>query len=198
MGVANTVLIRYGIGVKSWERLLEVAGTQRGFVTPRNAVEVDVNPVELRKMAGRGRLEHLAQGLYRFAAFPRAANDELLQAVLWTGGRAVVSHESALALYALCDVNPRFVHVTIPPGYRPRRRGGELYRMHSEALDPTEVEEYEGIAVVTPAKAIGQGATSGVDPQLVEQAIATGRRRDLITRSDEAMLRTLLSGKRAR
>lgn len=174
--------------------MLEVAGTQRGFVTPADALGVDVNPVELRKMAGRGRLEHLAHGVYRFVAFPRAANDELMQAVLWSGGRAVASGESALALYALCDVNPRFVHITVPPGYRPRRRGGELYQVRTEALSPDEIDEHEGIPVVTPVKAIAQAATSGLDPRLVEQAIDTARRRDLISHQQEQMLRRLLPG----
>lgn len=184
--------------MKGWERLLEVAATQRGYVTPTDALGVQVNPVELRKMAGRGRLEHVAHGVYRFAAFPRAANDELMQAVFWTGGRAVVSHDSALALYALCDVNPRFVHVTVPPGYRPRRRGGELYRVHTEALTAGDVDEYEGIPVVIPAKAIAQAASAGLDPGLVEQAVGTARRRDLIAHQDEQALRGLLSGMRGR
>ncbi len=178
--------------MKAWERLLEVAGIQRGFVTPTDALAVEVNPVELRKMAARGRLEHVAHGLYRFVAFPRAANDELMQAVLWTGGRAVVSGESALALFSLCDVNPRHVHLTVAPGYRPRRKGGELYRVHTAGLSPDEVTEYKGIPVVTPAKAIAQAAGGGTDPRLVEQAIETARRRDLISQRQESSLREIL------
>lgn len=186
--LAKTVPSRYGIAMKIWERLLEVAGTQRGFLTPADAEALDINPVELRKMARRGRLEHVAHGVYRFTAFPRAPHDEMLEAVLWCGGRGVVSHESALDLLDLCDVNPTRVHITVPPAYRPRRRDGQMYRVHREALDENQVDVVAGIPVVTAAKAIEQAAAAGVDPRLVEQAVHTARRRDLISRAEEERL----------
>ncbi len=117
--------------VKAWERLLEVASGQRGFVTPADAEAVDVNPVELRKMAHRGRLEHPTWGVYRFVAFPRAANDELLMAVLWTGGRGAISHESALALYELCE----FV-VWVPLKVAERIRRGRGVRPRKQVNPP--------------------------------------------------------------
>jgi len=175
--------------MKAWERLLEVASGQRGFVTPTDAEAVEVNPVELRKMARRGRLEHPTWGVYRFVAFPRAENDELLMAVLWTGGRGAISHESALALHELCDVNPRYVHITVPPGCRPSRRGGEDYRVHHEQLEDSDLDECHGIPVVVPKLAIAQAAAAGTDPELIAQAIATARQRGLIDRHDEEQLR---------
>jgi predicted transcriptional regulator of viral defense system len=165
--------------MRTWERLLDVAGTQRGYVTPADAESVDVDPVELRKMTARGRLDHVTHGVYRFRAFPRAVHDELLEAVLWTGGRGVVSHESALDLLDLCDVNPAHIHVTVPTRYRPRRRGGELYRVHRENLDPRVVEWVGPIPVVNAATAIDQSRSAGVDPRLVEQAVLTARDRGL-------------------
>jgi predicted transcriptional regulator of viral defense system len=178
-----------------WERLLDVAGTQRGYVTPTDAEAVGVNPVELRKMAARGRLDHVTYGVYRFHAFPRAAHDELLEAVLWSGGRGVVSHESALDLLELGDVNPNRIHITVPTGYRPRRSGGQLYRVHHEDLPSDGVEWVAQIPVVTAAKAIAQAAAAGTDPRLVEQAVRTARRRRLITHTQEEQLRQPTNGR---
>ncbi|HUZ43781.1 MAG TPA: hypothetical protein VMU63_05200 [Acidimicrobiales bacterium] len=84
-----------------------------------------------------------------------------MAAVLWAGRRGFVSHESALDLHELCDVNPRFVHLTVPSPCRPRRRGGELYRIHHERLEPKEMTSVEGIPVVTATAAIRQAARSG-------------------------------------
>jgi predicted transcriptional regulator of viral defense system len=179
----------------TWETLLEIAGAQRGFITPADAEEVGVDPVQLRKMTARGRLEHVSHGVYRFTGFPRANHDQLMAAVLWAGRRGFVSHESALDLHELCDVNPRFVHLTVPSPYRPRRRGGELYRIHHERLEPKEMTSVEGIPVVSATTAIRQAARSGSDPNLVEQAIRTARARGVLDLPpEEAVIRRLLVG----
>jgi predicted transcriptional regulator of viral defense system len=46
-------------------------------------------------------------------------------AALWPAGRGVLSHDTALELHELCDVNPEKIHLTVPADYQPRRRGGE-------------------------------------------------------------------------
>ncbi|MBN4668820.1 type IV toxin-antitoxin system AbiEi family antitoxin domain-containing protein, partial [Pandoraea nosoerga] len=40
-----------------WDRLVEVAAEQHGYVTTRDARDIGVDPVQLRLLAGRGRLE---------------------------------------------------------------------------------------------------------------------------------------------
>lgn len=174
-----------------WERLLGVAGTQRGYVTAADAVELNVNPAELRKLAARGRLMRVAQGLYRFTTWPAARHDDLMEAVLWAGGRGVVSHDTALELHGLCDVNPRRIDITVPAAYRPRKAGGERFRVWQRDLGAQDLDEVEGIPVVTPAKAIEDGIRHGLTPTLAEQAITTARERRLITGEQDWELRRL-------
>lgn len=171
------------------DRLVEVAAEQRGFVTPADAEAVGVNPVELRKMAARGRLERVAHGVYRLAAFPHRHNDELMAAVLWTGKRGVIGGQTALALYELCDVNPRRIDVVVPVDYRPRKAGGEQYRVHHARLGPRDADIVEDIPVVVPDVAIAQAIAAHTDPRLIEQAIATARRRGHIDVGGEERLR---------
>lgn len=171
------------------DRLVEVAAEQRGFVTPADAEAVGVNPVELRKMAARGRLERVAHGVYRLAAFPHRQHDELVVAVLWTGKRGVIGGQTALALYELCDVNPRRIDVVVPVGYRPRKAGGERYRVHRGRLGPRDADVVDDIPVVIPAVAIAQAITAHIDPRLIEQAIAAARRRGHIDVVSEERLR---------
>lgn len=98
-------------------------------------------------------------------------------ATLWPAGRGVLSHETALLLHELCDVNPDRIHITVPPGYYPRRRGGGLYVVHRADLHDGELTWLEGIRIVTPARAIEEAVATGVPPHLVQQAIGTARRR---------------------
>jgi len=76
----------------------------------------------------------------------------------------------------LCDVNPSRIHITLPTGYRPRRRGGELYVVHHENLRDDEVAWHEGIKIVTPTVAIRQSMEASVPVHLLRQAIDTSRR----------------------
>ncbi len=171
------------------DRLIGVAAEQRGFVTAADAEAVGVNPVELRKMAARGRLERVAHGVYRLATFPHRHNDELMVAVLWTGKRGVIGGQTALGLYALCDVNPRRIDVVVPDDYRPRKAGGEQYRVHHTRVGPRDTDIVDDIPVVVPRVAIAQAITAHIDPRLIEQAIATARRHGHIDLGAEQRLR---------
>jgi len=174
------------------DRILEIAGDQHGYITTRQAAEAGIPPVELRKLAQRGRLDHPAHGVYRVKAFPRRANDELMEATLWADGRGVISHESALALWDLADVNPRHIHVTVPPPYRPRKQGGSLYRVWTRELDAGEIDYLDGIPTVTPERAILDTTSAGLQRRFVEQAIVTARNRQLFGRETEARIRQQL------
>ena len=62
-------------------------------------------------------------GLYRLDPFPAHALDSYRKATLWPYGvEGVLSHETALDLYELSDVNPAMIHITVPKRYRLRRR----------------------------------------------------------------------------
>ncbi len=167
--------------------LLTVAGTQRGYVTTADASAVGVPLVELRKLAHRGKLERIAHGLYRIAAFPHAENDELMEAALWAGGQGVVSCEAALALWGLADVHPRRIDITVPRKYNPRKAGGDRYRIRRRDL--ADIDYVEGIPVVTPSQAVEDAIDAGVAHRFIEQAIQAARRRNLFGRDTEEALR---------
>ena len=162
--------------------LLNHAQQQYGYLTPDDARELDIDPTQLRLMAARHTLEHLGHGLYRMPMVLPTQLDAYMEAVLWTGRRGVLSHETALDLYELCDVNPSAIHLTVPSGFRTRKAVPEIYRLHRFDLDPAEVGWHEGIPIVTPERAILGGIEQGLGWQLIDQAIATARARGLITK----------------
>jgi predicted transcriptional regulator of viral defense system len=167
---------------RAFTALLDHAQRQYGYLTPDDARELDVDPTQLRLMAARHTLEHIGHGLYRMPMVPVTSLDAYMEAVLWTGRRGVLSHETALDLHELCDVNPSAIHLTVPSGFRTRKAVPEIYRLHRFALDPAEIDWHEGIPIVTPERAILGGIEQALGWQLIDHAIETARARGLITK----------------
>jgi predicted transcriptional regulator of viral defense system len=182
---------------RNFTTLLDHAQRQYGYLTPDDARELDVDPTQLRLMAARQTLEHLGHGLYRMPMVPATKLDAYMEAVLWTGRRGVLSHETALDLYELCDVNPSAIHLTVPSGFRTRKAVPGIYRLHRFDLDPAEVGWHEGIPIVTPERAILGGIEQALGWQLIDQAIETARARGLITKATAKRLAAMRHPPRA-
>ncbi len=154
----------------------EVAVDHYGYVTFADLKHLGADPVRLRQWHLRGQVERVSHGVYRFPQVPVTPLGPYMLAVLWPSGRGVLSHDTALELHELCDVNPEKIHITLPLNYRPRRQGGQAYVVHREDLPKNAVAQHEGIPIVTPAVAIRQAVDTGVPRQLIRQAIDTARR----------------------
>ena len=167
-----------------YRQLVAIAADQHGLVTSSAAAAAGVQPVLLVQMARRGVLEKVARGIYRV---PELAGDPLAQyqeALLLLPG-AVLSHETALDLHDLCDVNPRQIHVTVVAGTRVRKALPDWLAVHHGPLEPEDVTGHEGLAIVTPARAILDGITAALGDRFVDQAVATARERNLLTTREE-------------
>ncbi len=166
---------------KTFTKLLAHAQQQYGYLTPDDARELGVDPTQLRLMAARHTLERRGHGLYRMPMVPSTQLDAYMEATLWTGRRGVLSHETALDLHELCDVNPSAIHLTVPSSFRTRKAVPKTYRLHRFDLDPGEVGRHEGIPIVTPERAILGAIEQALGWQLIDQAIETARARGLIS-----------------
>lgn len=174
----------------AFNELADVVADQYGFVTQHDARELGIQPMTLVRMSERGVLERCGHGLYRVCAFPVTRLDSYMEATLWPRGtRGVLSHETALDLYELSDVNPSKVHITVPRRHRIRREIPALYRIHHEDLDDADVTFYEGIPIVTAARAIRQCHATHLGLALIGQAIDHGVSGGRLTRSQAAELR---------
>jgi predicted transcriptional regulator of viral defense system len=161
--------------------LLDRAFDQYGFVTSNDARSLGIDQKRLVDMERRGTLERVARGLYRFKIVPRTGREHLMEAVLWPRRtRGVLSHDTALELHDLCDINPAKVHITVPRSYRINRDIPSTYAIHHRDLADSDRALVEGIPVVTPAQSIEDAIETHVDPKLIDQAIQTARRRGLL------------------
>ena len=166
-----------------WDRLVERAAEQHGYVTTRDARDLGIDPTQLRLLAARGRLERVGRGAYRVQVLPRGEHDDLAEAVAWSLGRGVVSHESALVLHGLSDVNTSRVHLTVPRENHPRTAGGDLYRMHRRILPTSDVTEADGIPVTTVPRTVRDCLAGGTDPYQLRLAIDRAETGGLVRRA---------------
>ncbi len=179
------------------DELWDVAVDQYGYVTALDAHQLGAAVVELGKLAARGKLTRVAYGLYRFPEWPAGSRDHLMEAVLWTRDpEAALSHDTALDVYELSDINPGRIHVTVPRRSKPlrRRQTPAAYTLHYEDLAPSQRGYWEQIPTVTVPTAIDQCISSGVRPDLIRQAITQAREQGLIDPQTAARQRSALAG----
>jgi predicted transcriptional regulator of viral defense system len=177
------------------DRLREVAHDHNGLFLAREAEQAGVNRHNLSQLARRGRVERVARGIYAFPNWPTTETRAMDFASLWPHAQhnvdyALLSHDSALELYGLTDLNPAVVHVTVPKGYRERRRERPRWlRVHQAHIDERDRTFERGIPTVSVVRAIEDiASTRGLD--VVASAIDEAMHRNLL-REDE--LRRLTS-----
>lgn len=138
---------------RRWEQLLAKAMDQHGFVTSRDAAVLGLPDTYLGTMKSRGAIEQVARGLYRFPQVPVTELTSYMEAVLWVGEDAVLSHDAVLSMHGLAEANPRVLRVTTPR--RVRKHDPplpvEIIRRELPADDRTS---HEGIPSTTVARAL--------------------------------------------
>ncbi|HEX9888573.1 MAG TPA: type IV toxin-antitoxin system AbiEi family antitoxin domain-containing protein [Nitriliruptorales bacterium] len=157
---------------KIWEHLYDVALDRYGFVTSRDAKERGLPATYLGVMKSRGLLEHIGYGLYRFPQVPVTDRTPLMEAVLWVGKDAALSHDAVLDLHDLAFVNPRTIRVVTP--HRVRRTQpppGDITIIQDE-LPGEHLTSYFGIPSTTVARALVDCRGLVMDSRLREAAEA--------------------------
>ncbi|MCB9012008.1 MAG: type IV toxin-antitoxin system AbiEi family antitoxin domain-containing protein [Actinobacteria bacterium] len=168
--------------------MIGLAVSQHGVISSEDARDIGVDTARLRQMAARGVLRRVSRGVYRLTDMdPGTGLGQYMEAVLWPrGARGVLSHETALDLHDLCDVNPSRIDVTVPASHRPHSREvPAVIRLHRRDLGRDEVTDLRGLPIVTPVRAILDGIESQVRDGLLRQAISTLRQRGELRPRDE-------------
>ncbi|HEU5477631.1 MAG TPA: type IV toxin-antitoxin system AbiEi family antitoxin domain-containing protein [Gaiellaceae bacterium] len=166
-------------------RLHERALDQYGYVTTRDADDLGVPPVELRKLHQRGGLEHVGQGLYRFEDIPPTARDGFMEAVLRVGEGALLAGDAVLALHELGSAHPRRVRVATPR--RVRRRLPPFIEVEQRDVPPAMRTMYEGIPAMTVAEAI-RDCRGMLMPERLVDAVVEAVRAGLIRKAEATRL----------
>ncbi len=175
---------------REYDKVLDLAADQFGYVTTAQARARDVESDTLRKMAERGTLERVSWCVYRLPTFPSSPYAEYMEASLWPAGvLGVISHESALTVRGLSDVNPSAIHITVPKDFRVRRDiPGHLVVHHAE-LSYDEVTVFEGIPTTTVRRTIEDCHRAHLGPALLRQSLDDAKREGHLNPREVAELR---------
>src|SRR5215468_5885820 len=123
-------------GLTTVDQVLEVGGTRR-------IIEERVH---------RGRWVAAHRGVFRDAAAPKSAEQELLAAVFAAGDRAQASHLSGVWLWNLLARPPVEPFVSVPYADSPTHNGIRVHR--ATDLVGAGIHERRGIPVTDPARSI--------------------------------------------
>jgi predicted transcriptional regulator of viral defense system len=158
------------------QRLFELAAGQSGHFTAAQARELGYSARSLVHHVAAGHVERISRGFYRLVGVPASPHEDIVAAWLKLAPRhAVVSHESALALYDLAPSRSHEIHLTLPRAFRPRTtRPASAVALHTTTLPlgRDEVTNRFGVQITSPARTIADIAEVGVDPSVVLEATA--------------------------
>lgn len=174
------------------DALYQLAEEQAGYFTATQAREAGFSYSLLAYHVGTGRFERVKPRVYRIVLFPSSPHEDLYVAWLQAGLHAVISHDSALALYDLSDLLPHRIHVTVPR--TASRRRPEL-QLHTKRLEPEDVTRYEGLPVTTVLRTLVDVTAAGLADEQVRQAIQEALRRGLVARESLLRLRASRGGR---
>jgi predicted transcriptional regulator of viral defense system len=172
---------------EKYQLLFDTASLQDGFFTAMQAKAAgyDTNSQTYHVKAGNWRRE--GRGIYRLTNYPLTDRPDLSLWFLWSRDRkdkplGVFSHETALSLYELSDVNPARIHMTVPPGFRRRCPIPRILVLHVGSLSPTELSQVGWVSVTSPIRTLVDVVTQGtLSRDLLEQAVKEASDKGMVT-----------------
>ncbi len=163
-----------------WDELFEFAVGQHGFFTPKDALSIGMTLAALSRSPQVCRIPGY-RGLYRFKRFPADTYDGHVAFFVWSQGKGVVSHGSALDFYELSDYLPHRLEVTLPPSWYRRKSPDGVYAFYEDLLE-SDVVWGDAFRVTTARKAVVDFIDWGIRPDLATQALDQGVQRKLFHR----------------
>jgi predicted transcriptional regulator of viral defense system len=180
--------------------MMALAFDQAGYFTAAQALEIGYTYQAQKYHADHGNWIRVDRGLFRLPEWPSRPEDAYVRWVLWSRGRGVISHETALVIHDLSDVNPEAIHLTVDPSFTAH---DDAVVLHSAALPNADIEHHGAWSVTTPERTLLDVAGSELSQEHVDRAVADALARGLVTRrrllrrSDAAADRAALRLERA-
>jgi len=151
------------------QSLYRRAASQAGYFTAAQAVDIGYSYQAQKYHVDHGNWLRVDRGLFRIPEWPAGVNDTLVRWMLWSKHRAVVSHDSAAAAYALGVANPARVHLTVPPEFR---MADPVVVLHHRPLPETDLTVLDGASITSVPRTVLDTIDSHVDEELIESVVA--------------------------
>jgi predicted transcriptional regulator of viral defense system len=168
-------------------RLFALAADQAGYFTAAQAKTLGYSYPAQAHHVNAGNWQRIDRGIFRLREWIPDVHDDLVRWALWSKGRAVVSHDTALGVYGVGEFESPRIHLTVPPGFRMH---DEALLLHRAELPADDVVDRTGFRVTTLARSLVDVAMLSSDEdqlaRAIEEALATGTltKRQLRARSE--------------
>ena len=149
-------------------RAAQRAARQHGVISGKQLEQAGIDRFGVHRRVTTGRLHRIHRGVFALGHPSLSNGGHWMAAVLACGEGAVLSHRSAVHLWALLPAAVHPVHVTVPFDRRPRHPGIAIHR--SRTLGASEITRRNRIPVTTPARTI-RDLRRTEDPEDVRRAI---------------------------
>jgi len=185
-------------------QLYEIASTQQGYFTARQAKEAGYSDSRFDYHVKKGRWIREGRGIYRLARYPLGERPDLVYWSLWSCNRkgevqGVFAHQTALAIHDLSDVMPAKYHLLVPRKFRRYHATPKNLVLHFNDLKNEEVWEFEGYKVTSPIQTIRDVLLDeGISEELVTQAISDGLDKGVISSNQIVKLANELTSERCK
>jgi len=167
--------------------LAALARRQHGVVSHCQLEGLGFGGKAIQYRVSIGRLHRVHEGVYAVGHRRLTGHGRWMAAVLSCGPGAVLSHQSAAALWDIRRTSSPLVHVTVPVRSGRRRPGIVIHRVRG--LHPDDVTVHEGIPVTSVARALLDCAEN-LRPRELERAFEESeRRRVLDVRAVETLMK---------
>lgn len=138
---------------KSDQVVAKIAGRQHGVVSAAQLGPAGIDKDAVTRRVKACRLHRIHRGVYAVGHTRLTFEGRCMAAVLALGEGAVVSHQSAAALWGMLKPHSGPIHVSVVgDGGRRKRRGIQVHRSHSLIAGVTT--RRNGIAVTRPARTL--------------------------------------------
>jgi len=172
-------------------KLFEIAERQQGYFTYKQALVAGYYRRATHFYAKTGEWLREKRGIYRLAKFPIADRPDLVIWSLWSADRkgniqGVYSHQTALSIYDITDVNPAKIHMTVPRSFRKGTSLPIILVLHRAEIPQSDISHFQGYRVTSPARTIRDMLEADtMHPQDIKAGLRQAVQKGLITR-DEA------------
>jgi predicted transcriptional regulator of viral defense system len=173
---------------KSYQKLFQTVSLQDGYFTTKQAIDAGykTNTHSYHIKTGNWIREH--RGIYRLKNYPSGERPDLMLWYLWSRNRneeaqGVYSHETALAIHDISDVNPDKLHMTVPKNFRRNSVKPDIIELHLSTLKSNEVDYIHGVRVTKPLKTIVDIIKDeNLTDDLIKQAVVEATNKGMISK----------------
>src|SRR5687768_13109558 len=120
-------------------KLFDLAGQQGGYFTAAQAKDVGYSYQAQAHHVDAGNWERSDRGLFRLVEWVPDMHDDLARWTLWSKGRGVVSHDTAMNVHGFGEFESACIHLTVPPGFSMR---DDALALHFTRLPENDVVEH--------------------------------------------------------